>query len=85
LAVVVVTGRAHERAQWLHLVSAFAYQARHLLVIDHQALAAELMTDAPIAKARKLSAQYRNPVADDLFLRRAAAAAAVVSRIAPPS
>jgi hypothetical protein len=57
-----------------------AHQARDRLVIDDHGLGVKLTSDRPVAVAWELGTQRLNPVAQNLFLRRHAAAAVIVGR-----
>ena len=78
--IVVAVRGAHELAQGSHLEAVLAHQSRDRLVIDDHSLGAELVGDAPVAVAWELGTQRLNAVAQNLFLRRTAAAAVIVSR-----
>ena len=81
--MVAVRG-AHELAQGPHLEAVLPHQPRYRLVIDHHSLGTELVGDAPVAVAWELGTQRLNAVAQNLFLRRLAAAAVLVSRTRQP-
>jgi hypothetical protein len=78
--VVVAVRGAHELAQWSHLKAMLAHQGCDRLVIDYHALGVKLTSDAAAAVAWELGTQRLNAVAQNLFLRRPAAAAVIVSR-----
>src|SRR5580700_6560717 len=69
-----------ELAQGSHLKAVLPHHTRYCLVIDDQALGVKPAGDASIAVAWELSTQRLNAVAQNLFLRRTAAVAVIVSR-----
>ena len=68
-----------------HPEAVLSHQPRYRLVIDHHSLGAELVGDAPAAVAWKIGTQRLNAVAQNLFLRRLAAAAVNSKSNAPAS
>jgi hypothetical protein len=77
---VVAVGREYELAQGAHLEAILAHQSCHRFVIDHHSLGAELVGDASVTVPWELGTQRLNAVAQNLFLRRTAAAAVIISR-----